>query len=80
MSNFESIVAMLELLPEDDLSMVHNLVRKMLNNKSKIEPFMPLSEDQIYSMLADARKQAENCECDDGDVFYNSMVAKYVAD
>lgn len=77
MSTLDATVSMLELLPEEELRVVQKLVKSIFDNKVSSNPFQPLSEEQLYSMLSAARKQADNGEYDDVDVFYNSMVEKY---
>lgn len=77
MSTLDATVSMLELLKEDELLVVQKLIRSMFESHDSDNPFKPLSEEQMYAMLAKARKQADNGEYVDADDFYNSMVAKY---
>lgn len=77
MSTLDATVSMLELLKEDELLIVQKLIKSIFESHDSDNPFKPLSEEQMYAMLAKARKQADNGEYDDADDFYNSMVAKY---
>lgn len=77
MSTLETTVSMLELLPERELLVIQKLVKRIFESHEKDNPFQPLTEEQIYALLAVSRQQAETGECDDADDFYKEMTAKY---
>lgn len=77
MSTLEATVSMLELLDEDELPIVQRFIKSIFDRNENDNPFKSLTDEQIYSMLATSRKQAENGEYDDADNFYDSMVTKY---
>lgn len=77
MSTLEATVSMLELLSERELLVIQKLVQRIFESHEKNNPFQPLTEEQIYTLLTASRQQAENGEYDDASDFYKEMTAKY---
>ena len=56
-STIEATVSMLEAMPEDAKLLVFNYTRSLFSSANNPNPFVPLTEDQILSDLAESRQQ-----------------------
>ena len=54
MTTFESTVAMMRQLPEEDLLVIQSLVRRLVKS-----PIQPLTEEEFFERLETARRHAD---------------------
>lgn len=57
MSTLEATVSMLEAMPEDARIKVMEFTQKLFTSRKPANPFVPISEEQILSDLAESRRQ-----------------------
>ena len=57
MSTLEATVSMLEAMPEDARIKVMEFTQKLFTSRKPANPFVPVSEEQILSDLAESRRQ-----------------------
>lgn len=57
MSALEATVSMLESMPEDARIKVMEFTQKLFTSRKPANPFVPVSEEQILSDLAESRRQ-----------------------
>ena len=57
MSTLDATVSMLEAMPEDARIKVMEFTQKLLTSRKPANPFVPVSQEQILSDLAESRQQ-----------------------
>ena len=57
MSTLEATVSMLEAMPEDARIKVMEFIQKLFTSRKPANPFVPISQEQIFSDLAESRQQ-----------------------
>ena len=57
MSTLDSTVSMLEAMPEDARIKVMEFTQKLFTSRKPANPFVPVSQEQILSDLAESRQQ-----------------------
>ena len=57
MSTLDATVSMLEAMPEDARIKVLEFTQQLFTSKKPANPFVPVSEEQIFSDLAESRRQ-----------------------
>ena len=57
MSTLEATVSMLEAMPEDARIKVMEFTQKLFTSRKPANPFVPVSQEQILSDLAESRQQ-----------------------
>ena len=57
MSTLDATVSMLEAMPEDARIKVLEFTQKLFTSRKPANPFVPASEEQILSDLAESRQQ-----------------------
>ncbi len=75
MSTLEATVSMLKQLPEKDLLKIQAFVRLFFPDSSN--PFVPLTEEEIYAQLEESRKHAEEGKLKDARLVSSNVRAKY---
>ena len=75
MSTFDTTVLMMKQLPEEDLLKVHAFVKLFFPDSSN--PFVPLTEEEIYNQLEEARSHAASGKMKDARQISANVRAKY---
>ena len=75
MSTLETTVSMMKQLPERDLLKIQAFVRLFFLDSAN--PFVPLTEEEIYEQLAKSRKHEEEGKLKDAKQISSSVRAKY---
>ena len=57
MSTLDATVSMLEAMPEDARIKVMEFTQKLFTSRKPANPFVPVSQEQILSDLAESRQQ-----------------------
>lgn len=57
MSTLDATISMLEAMPEDARIKVMEFTRKLFTSRKPANPFVPASQEQIFSDLTDSRQQ-----------------------
>ena len=57
MSTLDATVSMLESMPEDARIKVMEFTQKLFTSRKPANPFVPVSQEQILSDLAESRQQ-----------------------
>lgn len=57
MSTLEATVSMLEAMPEDARIKVMEFTQRLFTSEKPANPFVPVSQEQIFSDLAESRQQ-----------------------
>ncbi len=57
MSTLDATVAMLETMPEDAKIKVMEFTQRLFTSRKPANPFVPVSQEQILSALAESRQQ-----------------------
>lgn len=57
MSTLDATVSMLEAMPEDARIKVMEFTQKLFTSRKPANPFVPASQEQILSDLAESRRQ-----------------------
>ena len=57
MSTLDATVSMLEAMPEDARIKVMEFTQKLFTSRKPANPFLPVSQEQILSDLAESRQQ-----------------------
>lgn len=57
MSTLEATVSMLEAMPEDARIKVLEFTQQLFTSRKPANPFIPVSQDQVLSDLAESRSQ-----------------------
>ena len=57
MSTLDATVSMLEVMPEDARIKVMEFTQKLFTSRKPANPFVPVSQEQILSDLAESRQQ-----------------------
>lgn len=57
MSTLDATVSMLEAMPEDARIKVMQFTQKLFTSRKPSNPFIPVSQEQILSDLAESRQQ-----------------------
>ena len=57
MSTLDATVSMLEAMPEDARIKVMEFTQKLFTSKRPANPFVPVSQEEILSDLAESRQQ-----------------------
>ena len=57
MSTVDATVSMLEAMPEDARIKVMEFTQKLFTSRKPANPFVPVSQEQILSDLAESRQQ-----------------------
>lgn len=57
MSTLDATVSMLEAMPEDARIKVMEFTQKLFTSRRPANPFVPVSQEQILSDLAESRQQ-----------------------
>lgn len=60
MSTLDATVSMLEAMPEDARIKVMEFTQKLFTSRKPANPFVPVSQEQILSDLAESRQQISN--------------------
>ncbi len=77
MSSIEATVSMLEVMPEDARIKVLEFTQGLFTSRKPANPFVPLTEEQILSDLAESREQAENGQFRSAEDVFNDMEREY---
>ena len=82
MSAYESTVSMLSKLPENDLLKVQAYISRFFSDTenqiiSQSNPFDALTEEEIYSQLAEARKHASEGKVNEAKTASAKLRSKY---
>ena len=75
MNTLEATVSMMKQLPENDLLKIQAFVRLFFPDSSN--PFVPLTEEEIYAQLARSRKHAEDGNLMDARQISSNVREKY---
>ena len=75
MNTLEATVSMMKQLPENDLLKIQAFVRLFFPDSSN--PFVPLTEEEIYAQLARSRKNAEDGNLMDARQISSNVREKY---
>lgn len=75
MNTLEATVSMMKQLPENDLLKIQTFVRLFFPDSSN--PFVPLTEEEIYAQLARSRKHAEDGNLKDARQISSNVREKY---
>lgn len=75
MSTLEATISMMKQLPERDLLKIQAFVRLFFPDSSN--PFVPLTEEEIYAQLERSRKHAEEGKLKEGRRVAENVRAKY---
>lgn len=62
MSTLDATVSMLEAMPEDARIKVMEFTQKLFTSRKPANPFVPVSQEQILSDLAESRQQISDGE------------------
>ncbi|MCM1233210.1 MAG: hypothetical protein NC489_24085 [Ruminococcus flavefaciens] len=73
MSTLDATVSMLEAMPEDARIKVLEFTRQLFTSRKPANPFVPVSCDQIFSDLAESRRQIADGQGGDMEEALNSM-------
>ena len=57
MSTLDATISMLETMPEDARIKVMEYTQRLFTSKKTANPFVPVSQEQILSDLAESRRQ-----------------------
>lgn len=57
MSTLDATVSMLESMPEDARIKVMEFTQKLFHSRKPANPFVPVSQEQIFSDLGESRQQ-----------------------
>lgn len=57
MSTLDTTVSMLEAMPEDARIKVMEFTQKLFTSQKSANPFVPAGQEQIFSDLAESRRQ-----------------------
>ncbi len=57
MSTLDATISMLEAMPEDARIKVMEFTQKLFTSRKPANPFVPVSQEQIFSDLAESRQQ-----------------------
>lgn len=57
MSTLDATVSMLEAMPEDARIKVMEFTQRLFTSQKPANPFVPVSQEQIFSDLAESRRQ-----------------------
>lgn len=57
MSTLDATVSILEAMPEDARIKVMEFTQKLFTSKKPANPFVPVSQEQLFSDLAESRQQ-----------------------
>ena len=57
MSTLDATISMLEAMPEDARIKVMEFTQKLFTSRKPANPFVPVSQEQILSYLAESRQQ-----------------------
>lgn len=73
MSTLDATVSMLEAMPEDARIKVMEFTQKLFTSRKPANPFVPVSQKQILSDLAESRQQISDGKGLDMEDSLNSM-------
>lgn len=62
MSTLDATVSMLEAMPEDARIKVMEFTQRLFTSQKPANPFLPVSQEQILSDLAESRQQISDGE------------------
>lgn len=62
MSTLDATVSMLEAMPEDARIKVLEFTQKLFTSRKPENPFIPVSQEQVFSDLAESRRQIADGE------------------
>ncbi len=57
MSTLDATISMLEAMPEDERIKVLKFTQQLFTSKKPANPFIPVSQEQVLSDLAESRQQ-----------------------
>ena len=77
MSTLETTVSMMKDLSENELILINNYVRRIINYKSNFEIYKPLSEKEFFERLAIARKHASEGKVKDAAKVAENVRGRY---
>ena len=77
MSTREATVSMLETMSEEDLRVINQLITRMMFRPQIENPYRPLSEDELYTKLDNARQETEAGLARPAEVAVAEMREKY---
>ena len=77
MSIYESTVAMLELLSEDDLEAVNGIVKRLVIKTHSENPYKKLTKEEMLEQLSEARTYVANGKFKTGDQVAENLGKKY---
>lgn len=77
MSTYDSTVAMLDLLSEDDLEAVNGIVKRLVLKAQEDNPYKKLSKNEMLSQLAEARQYIKDGKFKTGDQVAEDLGKKY---
>ena len=77
MSTLEATVSMLEAMPEEARILVMQYTQKLFSSPRPVNPFIPLSENDVLSVLAESRHEIEDGKGISMDTALDSLGDKY---
>lgn len=81
MSTYEATISMMKQMPESDLLVVKEFVRRLSSKtevrKEQYNPYVALTREEIIEQLSLARKQADSGMIMDAHVASNNIREKY---
>ena len=73
MSTLDATVSMLEAMPEDARIKVMEFTQRLFTSRKPANPFVPVSQEQLLSDLAESRQQISDGEGLDMEAALNRM-------
>ena len=77
MSTLEATVSMLEAMPEEARILVLQYTQKLFSSPRPANPFIPMSENDILSVLAESRQEIEGGKGINMDTALDTLGKKY---
>lgn len=77
MSTYDSTVAMLGMLSEDDLEAVNGIIKRLVLNAQKDYPYKKLTKNEMLNQLSEARQQVADGKFKTGDQVAEDLGKKY---
>ncbi len=78
MSTLEATISMLEAMPEDARIKVMEFTQKLFTSRKPANPFVPVSQEQIFSDLAESRQQISDGKGLDMEDALNRMAQRFM--
>ena len=77
LSTLEATVSMLEAMPEEARILVLQYTQKLFSSPRPANPFIPMSENDILSVLAESRQEIEGGKGINMDTALDTLGKKY---